>query len=335
MLLWVTGVPGLLFRSTVSPQAAADTDDSTKAANADAPQTDGVREIIETIVFVVVLVLLLKSFAAEAFVIPTGSMAETLLGYQRVIKCPQCGLDFPVNCSNEVDPQQGAPTEVKGCVCPSCRYEINFDLEKHKAALAQEAKSQGDPDYKSIGDPDWKKPDWNSGDRVLVAKFLYELLNRQPNRLDVVVFKFPGESSPTSSYAVFPGTGPIKNHTPMNYIKRLIGLPGETIAIHRGKPLCSPAQLRHRIRRLEASADRRRAAHQAMAVALHPRQRSAGRETVPGREVHHHLCRFVKLHVYHECGVCQCMRKRCINNMCVKSLVPEIDDTHAPRASVL
>src|SRR5262245_47244587 len=31
------------------------------------------REVVETVVFVVVLVLLLKSFAAEAFVIPTGS----------------------------------------------------------------------------------------------------------------------------------------------------------------------------------------------------------------------------------------------------------------------
>ena len=39
---------------------------------------DSVREVIETIVFVTVLVLLLKCFVAEAFVIPTGSMAETL-----------------------------------------------------------------------------------------------------------------------------------------------------------------------------------------------------------------------------------------------------------------
>ena len=40
---------------------------------------DSVREWIETIVFVVVLVLMLKTFLAEAFVIPTGSMADTLL----------------------------------------------------------------------------------------------------------------------------------------------------------------------------------------------------------------------------------------------------------------
>src|SRR5262249_32623449 len=71
-------------------------------------------------------------------------------------------------------------------------------------------------------------PGWNSGDRVLVAKFVYDLLGKVPDRLDVVVFKYPGDAS-------FPLSGPHKNHVPMNYIKRLIGLPGETIAIRGGK----------------------------------------------------------------------------------------------------
>ena len=52
---------------------------------------DSFREIVETVVFVIVLVLLLKTFVAEAFVIPTGSMAETLLGYQRWVTCSKCG----------------------------------------------------------------------------------------------------------------------------------------------------------------------------------------------------------------------------------------------------
>src|SRR5438132_14171422 len=43
---------------------------------------DNFREIVETVVFVVVLVLLLKSFVAEAFVIPTGLMAERVWGYE-------------------------------------------------------------------------------------------------------------------------------------------------------------------------------------------------------------------------------------------------------------
>ena len=40
-------------------------------------------------------------------VIPTGSMAQTLWGYQKVVKCPDCGISFPVNCSSEVDPSDG------------------------------------------------------------------------------------------------------------------------------------------------------------------------------------------------------------------------------------
>src|SRR5262245_42461369 len=96
------------------------------AAPSSAPPqpTDSTREVIETVVFVVVLVLLLKSFAAEAFVIPTGSMAQTLWGYQKVVTCPQCNHEFPVNCSTEVDPSEGSPTYVSGCTCPNCRQNI-------------------------------------------------------------------------------------------------------------------------------------------------------------------------------------------------------------------
>src|SRR5262245_6548470 len=80
-----------------------------------AAQVESSREVVETIVFVVVLVLLLKSFAAEAFVIPTGSMATTLWGYQKVVTCPSCRYQFPVNCSNEVDPQSGPRELITGC----------------------------------------------------------------------------------------------------------------------------------------------------------------------------------------------------------------------------
>lgn len=82
---------------------------------------DGTREIVETIVFVVVLVLLLKTFVAEAFVIPTGSMATTLLGYHFDVTCEKCGYRFLVNASSEADPQ-GAPERVTRCRCPNCHY---------------------------------------------------------------------------------------------------------------------------------------------------------------------------------------------------------------------
>jgi signal peptidase I len=204
ILLWLLGVPGLLFRSTRAqaeePRTATELARKSARRAETAQQTDSVREIVETVVFVVVLVLMLKSFAAEAFVIPTGSMAETLWGYQKEVTCPKCGYEFPVNTSGEVEKKP--PEMVVGCVCPNCRYELKRNEMPN---------------------------DSNTGDRVLVAKFLYDLFQGHPDRLDVVVFKFPKE--------------PQKDYTPMNYIKRCIGLPGETIGIYYGKLYClSPDQ---------------------------------------------------------------------------------------------
>jgi signal peptidase I len=89
-------------------------------------QKDTIREVVETIVFVVVLVLLLKAFLAEAFVIPTGSMATTLLGYHREVVCPECGFRFPVNLSKEMDAQEAHPQRITGCTCPNCRLHIDL-----------------------------------------------------------------------------------------------------------------------------------------------------------------------------------------------------------------
>jgi signal peptidase I len=220
LFLWLTGVVGLLLRSTVAePSLAAEARPGSRTQTDTPANLDGTREIIETVVFVVVLVLMLKSFVAEAFVIPTGSMAETLWGYQKVVKCPKCDYVFPVNCSQEVDPQDGRdPTPTTHCQCPNClqRIELIYPPYEPNPVLSEQIKNPG----------------WNSGDRVLVAKFLYELFDMHPNRLDVVVFKYPGESE---NGMLWPRTGPQKFHVPINYIKRLIGLPGETIIIWRGK----------------------------------------------------------------------------------------------------
>lgn len=63
---------------------------------------------------------------------------------------------------------------------------------------------------------DWKK-DRNqesfSGDRILVSKFSYDL--QDPKRWEVIVFKYP-------------------NNAKQNYIKRLVGLPGETLRVFHG-----------------------------------------------------------------------------------------------------
>ncbi len=149
---------------------------------------DPTREVFETVVFVVVLVLMLKLFVAEAFVIPTGSMASTLYGDQFIAECPECGQKFPVSASV----RGGIRMQAKKVECQNCGHYFTPDNAR----------------------------DWNSGDRVLVAKYDYHL--RAPRRFDVPVFKYPEYPYERNEL------------TAMNYIKRLIGLPGETIAIYQG-----------------------------------------------------------------------------------------------------
>src|SRR5262249_40580806 len=151
------------------------------------PHRDPAREVVETIVFVVVLVLLLKLFVTEAFVIPTGSMAETLYGYQKVIKCPKCGHEFPVNSHDEVEGRQqdGKRMRLFRYTGPTCRYMGTVD------ELSPQPRN-------------------GSGDRVLVLKPIYHI--RDPKRGEVVVFKWPEK--------------PQDKFVAQNYIKRAMAFGG-------------------------------------------------------------------------------------------------------------
>ncbi len=66
-----------------------------------------------------------------------------------------------------------------------------------------------------------------AGDRVLVLKYLYDF--RQPRRWDVVVFKDPQGTVEASG-----------NITVPNFIKRLVGLPGEAVRIIHGDVFVHP-----------------------------------------------------------------------------------------------
>ncbi|MGD0898241.1 MAG: signal peptidase I [Thermoguttaceae bacterium] len=156
------------------------------------PSPDALRETVESIIVAFVLAFLFRTFEAEAFVIPTGSMAPTLMGRHKDLCCPECGYQFQLSAS---DTRQGDGDEqeaiVRGGTCPICRHPVNL--------------FGGDfPTY--------------NGDRILVAKFPYAF--EQPQRWDVIVFRFPGHAVP--------------NDISQNYIKRLVGLPGETVEIHHG-----------------------------------------------------------------------------------------------------
>jgi signal peptidase I len=146
------------------------------------------RETVESIVIAIILAFMFRAFEAEAFVIPTGSMADTLMGRHMDVQCPECGYWYRAGASVENDEGNGRAGEIVATTCPICRFTMPID--------------DNDPNQDSF-----------TGDRILVSKFAFEL--GEPQRWDVIVFKFPGNAK-------------------QNYIKRLVGLPHETIKIQYG-----------------------------------------------------------------------------------------------------
>ncbi|MFO0890423.1 MAG: signal peptidase I [Isosphaeraceae bacterium] len=161
-----------------------------------AAPAEGHRDTVEAVVVALILALVVRGFEAQAFVIPTGSMAPTLMGRHKELSCPQCGFTYSVNASMEVEPRS-ALRDVRSGICVNCRYQAR-GLTKL-------------PSFK--------------GDRILVMMFPYDLPflpgASNPERWDVVVFRYPEEPE-------------------ISYIKRLVGLPGETIRIRNGDIFVRP-----------------------------------------------------------------------------------------------
>ncbi|HET6881341.1 MAG TPA: S26 family signal peptidase, partial [Pirellulales bacterium] len=132
---------------------------------------DSAREMIESVVIAFVLAFLFRTFEAEAFVIPTGSMAPTLMGQHKDLKCDNCEYSYRVSASDEEGRNGRPPQMVTASICPICRYQMDFGPGGHDERVPHAT-------YK--------------GDRILVAKFPYEFSD--PERWDVAVFKNPGEA---------------------------------------------------------------------------------------------------------------------------------------------
>src|SRR5271167_1226786 len=76
-----------------------------------APWVRTLRETVESIVIAFVLAFLFRTFEAEAFVIPTGSMAPTLRGRHRDVECPECHFRYPIGAKREEDDSGGPDRE--------------------------------------------------------------------------------------------------------------------------------------------------------------------------------------------------------------------------------
>ncbi|MEM6458934.1 MAG: S26 family signal peptidase [Planctomycetota bacterium] len=144
-----------------------------KPPTPDPKSTDAtIKETFESIVIAFILTFIFRAYVVEAFVIPTGSMAPTLLGQHAPVRCPQCGYRFAVDQSGQALTPDGPRTTP----CPMDGYPIPTPA----------------------GVPT------RSGDRLLVQKYLYPLA--EPRRWDVVVFRNPqalnadGTAGPKTNY---------------------------------------------------------------------------------------------------------------------------------------
>src|SRR2546422_4176104 len=58
-----------------------------------------IKDTIESILVAFILAFIFRAFVVEAFVIPTGSMAPTLMGAHMRFRCDDCGYEWTVNYS--------------------------------------------------------------------------------------------------------------------------------------------------------------------------------------------------------------------------------------------
>lgn len=138
-------------------------DSETAAGNKAKPKRqEGMRETIEAVAIAFILAFVFKTFEAEAFVIPTGSMAPTLYGRHKEVNCSGCEMFYTIGASQEVFQDSGVINpegRVEQSMCPNCRF--NNEVENDAVF---------------------------NGDRIVVNKQV-----RQFQRFDVVVFKNPEE----------------------------------------------------------------------------------------------------------------------------------------------
>ena len=170
-------------------------DSAASAITGKKPAEGGVKDTIESILIAFILAFIFRAFIVEAFVIPTGSMAPTLMGAHMSFKCPDCGYRWSTDYRTQenADTPNRANGRVFAIICPNCGFRLPRENKE-------------DPEN------DATNPAVDFGDRILVLKYLY--LFSDPARWDVVVFKSPA----------IPGYQ-------VNYIKRLVGKPNESIMV--------------------------------------------------------------------------------------------------------
>ncbi len=202
------------------------------------------RENLESIIIAIALAFVLRIFVVEAFKIPTGSMSPTLLGQHKVVKCPNCDWKFEcdhsinyVRCSNCFfkiriseymrrggnrilvnkfiydfgKPKRWDVTVFKypfsDVICLSCGYTSKRSVICEKCST-------------SVKKENYLKSKINSIKGFLGLTQYHSVVCKNCNTEEVIMC---GQCGSTSTRVVR-----------KNYIKRMIGLPGEKLQIING-----------------------------------------------------------------------------------------------------
>ena len=157
--------------SELPPPLPPDDEIVTDNLDVDQDNRGTMRALLEAFVSLFIAVLLFRTFAAEGYMISTGSMAPCLLGYHKRVVCPTCGTTFPFGTAYDTDddPESNRVMASRSrAVCPNCG--------QHGIDVSDVPR--------------------NHGDQLLVNKQAY--LYQSPQRWDVIVFRNPAR--PTEAY---------------------------------------------------------------------------------------------------------------------------------------
>lgn len=181
----------------------------TKAKTSPPPRASGfapTKEAVESILFALILAFVFRGFIGQAFVIPTGSMAPTLLGAHLDHVCSNCGYSYAVSLDRYITTGEW-PTRVK---CPNCNWE----------EVPNESPTQAE-----------------AGDGIFTVcwPFAVGTPYLDPKRWEVIVFKAPF-NMPSGPKGISPD-----RDGQTNYIKRLVGLPNDVLSIIDGDIYVAPA----------------------------------------------------------------------------------------------
>lgn len=175
-----------------------------KFVNNQASAAHSIKDTIESLVIAFVLAFVFRAFVVEAFVIPTGSMADTLRGAHFRLTCQDCGYQYNYGFVHRKYVSGDRYKYPNENAIPPMEFPVDREFNARLRQMAVQCPMCG-------ADIDNGKPrPVLNGDRILVLKYLYQFVD--PKIWDVVVFKNPTEPS-------------------INYIKRMIARPGETVEI--------------------------------------------------------------------------------------------------------